>query len=194
MLAATNPSVQNDNVNSFLNRRVTRVPDKIPAQAGPVGRRNEHNSHRSDADRGAEPEGEPDTRVFDYIVEHVPVGTGCRQRQQRRNDDQVRQDRAPRRCKETTAAIEESVGYPGQPVEQDLDKKDPRQCCSDRPEQLRVDVGINSGGERPEDKGCRYDGDDHGGGDDDERRRDHHVSRLVVVVCVERREQRNERG
>ncbi len=109
--------------------------------------------------------------------------------QQRGDDDEVRGDRAPRRCEELAAAVQERVRQSGQSVEQDLDQEDPRQQRADPAQQVGIDVRSRVEGVDPKDQRCGEHGDDRECHHQRRRDRDHDVGRLVVVGLDERREQ-----
>ena len=117
-----------------------------------------------------------------------------RQRQQRGDDDHVRQDRAPRRGEEPAPAVEERVRQPDEPVEQDLDQEDPRQRRADRAEHVGVDAGPDLDRVDPEDQRCGDDGDHGECQHQDDRHAQDDVGGPLVVVLVEGGEQRHERG
>ena len=74
------------------------------------------------------------------------------QRQQRGDDDQVGQDRAPRGGEEAPPRVEQRVGQAGRPVEEDLQQEDPREQRADLPELLGVDDGRRVERVEPEDQ------------------------------------------
>ena len=134
----------------------TDRPERQPEE--PTDRRMAELEHRAEAEPGANMAGMSTTAidampsvapspsvylqpvVAEHVVEH-PVGrAGIRQRQQRGDDDHVRQDRAPRRGEEPAPAVEERVRQADEPVEQDLDQEDPRQRRADGAEHVGVDA------------------------------------------------------
>ena len=80
------------------------------------------------------------------------------QRQQRDDNDQIRQNRTPGSGKEASPTVKEGVCDPGQSVEKNLNEKDPGQGRSDRPEQVWINVVSDIEREDTEDEG----GADHG--------------------------------
>ena len=90
----------------------------------------------------------------------LPLGrAGAGQRQQRGDDDEVGQDRAPRGGEEPAPALQVGVGDADQPVEQDLDQEDPGQRRAHRAEQVGVDLGRDRDAVEPEDQRRGDDGD-----------------------------------
>ncbi len=138
------------------------------------------------------------SRSFVMTSPRVQLGvTGAGQRQQREDDDQVGEHRAPGRGEEPSPAVEVGVRDPGEAVEQDLDEEDPRERRADVAEQIRVDVVGEVEAVQAEDERREADGDD--GERDHQRRRDRDddirrvVVGLVVLAAQERREQRDQR-
>ena len=153
----------------------------------------QHQRHRGDAGGGAEAECPAEPVVRQHVGE-IPGGRpGVRERQQRRDDDQVRQDRAPGGSEEPASAVQECIGESGEAIEEDLDQEDSGECGADRPVQVVVDILGDVDRVEPEDQrgGQHRDGGEPG--HEHDRHRDHHVGGLVVVLLDERREQRNER-
>ncbi len=177
----------------FAHGGVTEREDRSEPKAGVCHRRQQHDRHRGNADRRTEPERPPQPVVGQDLLDLPAVGTRRGQRQQRGDDDEVRQDRAPGGSEEPATAVQECVGQPGQAVEEDLDQEDPCESRADGSIHVGIDVAADVDRVEPEDQRCSDDGNEGDRGHQHDRHGQYDVGGIVVVGLDERGEQRYER-
>ncbi len=122
---------------------MSQVPDERRTEAGSPGRGQQGEGHGADAEGCTQPEGEPKSGVVEDVGECELATVGLWDGQQRRDDDHVGKDGAPRGREEASLRVEIGVRQSGQAVEEDLDEEDSCERGADRSEQVSVDVFVD---------------------------------------------------